>query len=367
MRFTRTLILVGAAACCAWFAPQPGIAGDVQQTPLTPEAFALATDGAAAPPQSPVVPPNAFSLDAPPNAQDVDDKLVEEPKYACACGCGIFEVGTASMLPRGAGGMLYLEYDYQNQNINWSGVKPAPSTANGDKEIRTDFVTLGLEYFFNRSWGFQVELPYDDRFFKTTGANGDVDSIEWGDFGDARLQAIYTGFFEDQSLGVNFGTKVPTGSWTHNDSNDDADRDSELGTGTVSLLAGGFYRHQITDSITGFTQVLLDAPVTQTAGYRPGVEADGSFGVYVTGIKVGGVSITPIGQLLVSERGHDSGPNAAHPLASGYQRLLLSPGLEFDVHPLTFYADVEVPFYQHFSGDQLTAPLLFKFIMTYHF
>ena len=66
------------------------------------------------------------------------------------------------------------------------------------------------------------------------------------------------------------------------------------------------------------------------------------------------MNIVPVGQLLVSERGHDSGPNAAHPLASGYQRLLLSPGLEFDFHPFSIYADIEVPFYQHFTGDQLT-------------
>ena len=188
------------------------------------------------------------------------------------------------MLPQGAVGMLYLEYDYQNQNINWSGVKPAPSTANGDKEIRTDFVTLGVQYFFNRKAGaFKSKCP------TTIGSSRPpaptATSIQSNGAPSVYVcQAIYAGFFEDQSLGVSFGAKVPTGDWTHNDSNDDADRDSELGTGTVSLLAGGFYRHEITDSITGFTQVLLDAPVTQTAGYRPGVEADGSLGVYVTGL-----------------------------------------------------------------------------------
>jgi hypothetical protein len=113
--------------------------------------------------------------------------------------------------------------------------------------------------------------------------------------------------------------------------------------------------------------VALDAPVNEVSGYQPGVEADGAFGAYFTGLRLGKVMITPIAQVLFSERGHDSGPNAAHPLASGYQRLLLSPGLEVDLHPFSIYADIEVPAYQHFSGDQLTAPFLCKVILTYHF
>ena len=35
----------------------------------------------------------------------------DDPIYACACGCGVFDVGTASMLPQGPGGMAWLEYD----------------------------------------------------------------------------------------------------------------------------------------------------------------------------------------------------------------------------------------------------------------
>jgi hypothetical protein len=293
----------------------------------------------------------------------------DEPLYACACGCGIFEVGTASMLPHGAGGMIYVEYDYQDQNKNWSGVHSAPAADNSDKNIRTNFVTLGAEYFFNRSWGIQAELPYDNRHFATeSGApGGGVKSLQWGAFGDLRLQAIYAGFFEDQSLGVSFGAKLPTGNWTHNNRYGDIDRDSELGTGCVDLLGGGFFRHQFAGSVTGFAQIAIDAPVDECQGYRPGLEADAAVGAYYTGFKISGVGIYPLGQILMSERGHDSGPNAAHPIASGYQRLLLSPGLEVHVHPFTIYADIEIPVWQHFTGDQLTAPCLVKVIVSYNF
>jgi hypothetical protein len=38
--------------------------------------------------------------------------------WACACGCGVFDVGTGLMLPEGAGGMVYVNYDYQDQDHN---------------------------------------------------------------------------------------------------------------------------------------------------------------------------------------------------------------------------------------------------------
>ena len=45
----------------------------------------------------------------------------------------------------------------------------------------------------------------------------------------------------------------------------------------------------------------------------------------------------------------------------------LSPGVEINVHRLKFYADVEVPAYQNFTGNQLVAPLAVKATMAYEF
>jgi hypothetical protein len=74
-----------------------------------------------------------------------------------------------------------------------------------------------------------------------------------------------------------------------------------------------------------------------------------------------------VGQLILSYRSSDGGNSSAHPVASGYDRVLLSPGIEFDMHPFSIYADVEIPVYQYFRGDQLSAPALFKVILTYSF
>ena len=88
-----------------------------------------------------------------------------QPIYACACGCGIFDVGTSSMLPVGAGGMAWIEYDYQNQVNNWNGHTSVPASYNPDKKLETSWYTPGFQYMFNRNWGIQAELPIADRFF----------------------------------------------------------------------------------------------------------------------------------------------------------------------------------------------------------
>ena len=95
------------------------------------------------------------------------------------------------------------------------------------------------------------------------------------------------------------------------------------------------------------------------AGYRPGVELDTAAGIDYKGLSLGRVRISPVAQVIFSERTSDSGSNA-NPDNSGYQRILLSPGIEFHIHPVKIYADAEFPVYQNFTGNQLAAPVLFK-------
>jgi len=299
--------------------------------------------------------------------------------HACACGCGVFDVGTSSMFPGGEGGMAFLQYDYQDQNRNWSGTSQAPAANNGDKQIETDFFTAGLQYMFNSSWGVQLEVPYDYRAFKTTSAapGNPITTINWGAPGDIRLEGIYTGFFADLSAGVTFGVKLPTGDWTFNNAFGDVDRDSEIGTGSTDILLGGFYRGNLdrNQKWDWFGQLQLDVPVLIQAEYRPGVELDTAAGIDYKGFSLGRVKISPLAQVIFSERTSDSGANAAGGanddpaggVSSGYQRILLSPGVEFHIHPVKIYADAEFPVYQNFTGNQLAAPVLFKVSLSFMF
>ena len=72
-----------------------------------------------------------------------------------------------------------------------------------------------------------------------------------------------------------------------------------------------------------------------------------------------GIQITPLAQLIATS---DSSR------ASGYQRVLLSPGVEFDMKRTSLYADVEVPVFQDVVGNQLvSSPWMLKVAFTYHF
>jgi len=296
--------------------------------------------------------------------------LVPASGWACACGCGVFDVATSSMFPPGQGGMAFLEYDYQDQNQNWSGFSSAPAASNGDKEIETHFVTLGLQYMFNRSWGVQAEVPYWERNFRTdvNFPNGpqDIVSRHWRALGDIRLEGIYTGFSPDLSSGVTFGLKLPTGDYQYY--SDVVDRDTQIGSGSTDLLLGGFHRGNLTknDLWSWFGQAQLDLPLATVGDYRPGTELDAALGIDYQGWVVHGVRISPVAQVIASVRSSDGG-GAADADNSGYQRVLLSPGVEFHLHPVKVYADVEVPVLEHMNGNQLVAPALFKLVVSYMF
>ncbi len=81
-------------------------------------------------------------------------------------------------------------------------------------------------------------------------------------------------------------------------------------------------------------------------------------------------------QLIQSYRAHDPGPQA-DTFNSGYERLLISPGVEVRIKRLRLSADVEIPIYQRVNSapslaieqdsGQLVAPELIKVSMAYDF
>ena len=168
---------------------------------------------------------------------------------------------------------------------------------------------------FNRSWGAQIEVPYWRRTF-TTDLNFPTPPVAtvsrtWNGLGDIRVQGLYTGFSEDLSSGVTFGLKLPTGSFTHD--SDVVDRDTQIGSGSTDLLLGGFHRQSfgVNSPFKWFAQAEVDVPLLAQDHYRPGVE--------------------------------------------------------FHLHLVSFYADVEVPVFEHVTGNQLVAPVLVKVALSYHF
>jgi hypothetical protein len=301
--------------------------------------------------------------------------LMPDLALACACGCGVFDVGTGTMMPTDTGDTAWLEYDFMNQTQNWNGASPSPGANNPDKIIRSNFFVGGLQYMFDRQWGLEAEVPYTDRTFKTTpsGNNGDPTQIfEHSNIGDVRVKGVYSGFSDDMSTGVTFGLKLATGDFTY----PNFDRDTSIGTGSTNLLLGGYHLGDLS-ALTGmpfdwFANAQWDEPFIIQQNYRPGDEFDAAIGSYYNGFDFGsGGKLAPLLQILGSIREHDLGSNANPPIdgmnQSGYQRVLVSPGLEYDINAVRLYGDVEVPVWQHTNGDQLVAPVLAKLVVGYNF
>jgi hypothetical protein len=315
------------------------------------------------------------------------------PALACACGCSVFDVGFGGFPQEDDhGGRVFYEWDHSNQNQNWIGSSKGSPDANKDKNVNTDWHTIGVQYMFNREWGISARLPYTDRSFTTTDPNTlMLNTFKAQDIGDLEIMGMYTGFSQDMSTGVMFGLKLPTGVYT----SPGFDRDTDIGTGSTDLLLGAFHRGLITgdNAWQYFAQARLQLPFAYRAAfnpdagmfqvYKPGAQVDGAAGIlYNNGYNILGFDkITPILQLIGSHRQRDTGA-AADTLNSGFDRLMISPAVEFtkvideaNKRVIKVYFDVEVPFYYRTnagindagSQGQLIAPIMYRLISSYNF
>jgi hypothetical protein len=317
---------------------------------------------------------------------------------ACACGCSVFDVG-GGLLPQenDHGGRVFFEYWSGDQNQNWIGNSKGSAAANMDKRVVTSWYNAGFSYNFNRDWGVMVRIPYVNRNFTTdTGPPGGIQTFNSHDVGDIEIMGMYTGFFNDMSTGVIFGLKLPTGTYAA----PGLDRDTQIGSGSTDLILGGFHRGMLSgdNAWQYFSQAAWRQPFLYSAAadpqgffdgnpgviqtYKPGYQVDGAAGIlYNNWYNVLGFDkITPLGQIIASHRDHDRG-DAADQLNSGFDRLMISPGVEFtkvvdeaNSRVLKFYIDVEVPIYYRTNAannagteGQLIAPYLLKLVTSYNF
>ncbi len=319
---------------------------------------------------------------------------------ACACGCSVFDVGgLETPQEQDHGGRIFFEFWSGDQSYNWIGSSKAPGGLNSDSKINTQWYNVGFEYNFNRDWGVMVRLPTVNRALTTEPAPfGAVPSATFKstDIGDIEIMGMYTGFFPDMSTGVIFGVKLPSGTY----SAPGLDRDTQIGSGSTDLLLGGFHRGMLTgdNAWQYFGQVMwrqpflyqdaadpqgfFDGNAGVVQSYHPGMQVDGAAGIiYNNWYHVFGFDkITPLGQVIVSHRNADTG-TGSDPFNSGFDRVMLSPGIEFtkvldeaNNRVLKTYFDIEVPVYYRANAannngteGQLVAPYLIRVVTSYNF
>lgn len=286
--------------------------------------------------------------------------------FACACGCGIFDVGTSSMYASHAGAMVFAEFDYLDQSHNHSGTAAAPAGDNPDKAIRSSFMTIGGQYQFNRRWGVTVELPYWERYYQTTdGGTGEIVAYRHGAVGDIRLKATYAGLSADMSTGLTVGVKLANGDTSYAG----FDADTQIGSGSTDALLGAYHLGRLTadNRWSYFLQGQWDQPLVHKDNYRPGAEGVVAFGAYFEGWSTQrNLRIVPIAQLRAVYRRADGGADALV-ADTGYTRVLVSPGAELAWDNVRIYADVALPLYTNARGNQLFANEMWKINASYHF
>ena len=320
--------------------------------------------------------------------------------HACACGCSVFDVGgLGAPQEQDHGGRVFFEFWSGDQNQNWVGTSRAPAAINMDKQVNTQWYNVGFEYSFNRQWGVMVRAPYVNRAFTTEtdfSFPGQIQTFRSSDLGDIEVMGMYTGFFNDMSTGVIFGLKLPSGTYTA----PGFDRDTQIGSGSTDLILGGFHRGLITgDNAWQYfyqatwrqpflyrdaadPQGFFDGNPGVVQSYHPGMQVDGAAGIiYNNWYNVLGFDkITPLGQVIISHRNADSG-TGSDPFNSGFDRVMLSPGIEFtkvldeaNNRVLKTYFDIEVPIYYRTNAannagteGQLIAPYLIKLVTSYNF
>ena len=323
---------------------------------------------------------------------------VSTPALACACGCSVFDVGgLGSPQEQDHGGRVFFEFWSADQTQNYVGSSKAPAAINLDKKLNTQWYSLGFQYMFNRDWGVMARIPTATRTLTTNTQTAlGIQSFNSDDFGDMEIMGMYTGFFPDMSTGIVFGLKFPTGPYTA----PGFDRDNQIGTGSTDLLIGGFHRGLLSgdNAWQYFAQVMwrqpflyrnaadpqgfFDGNAGVVQSYHPGMQVDGAIGILYSNLYnvLGFDKITPLGQVIISHRNQDTG-TGADPYNSGFDRVMLSPGIEFtkvldeaNNRVLKMYIDIEIPIYYRANAannngteGQLVAPYLLKLITSYNF
>jgi hypothetical protein len=305
---------------------------------------------------------------------------------ACACGCGIFDAGITSITPQDSdsGLSVFARFSTMDQDANRQQGHAATPDDNADKRIKTDFYTLGATYVIRHKWMIMAELPLYDRKFTTTGAdaagNPLIETVPLTAVGDAMLRVTYAGFSPAMTTGLGIGIKLPTGriaSPVDAFGGQPYDRDTMPGTGSTDLEVSGYHVGRVAGAAHWFVQAQYKFAVATRDHYRPGNEFNGGLGLAYD-LPAGQTIFSPTLQLIGSLRDRDSGNNAA-PLNSGYQRLLIAPGLRVQItRKLSVYGDVAFPIAQYVnaagsiaagdgSAGQLVAPALFKLQVNYGF
>ena len=305
--------------------------------------------------------------------------------WGCAtCGCSV-DTEAAMGYAATTGLRVNLEYTYLDQSQLREGTRPAaaaavvnnpsnPSLGGGEIERQTinRFYTAGVSYRPSLDWNINLLVPYISRSHTTYGSQAapytpaesapdQISGASVSSLGDVKLIANYQGLLPDHNLGIQWGLKVPTGSYgTAVDFNsgpatgEPLDVNLQAGTGSTDLIIGAYFFRSVSDDYNVFASVQFQSAVAHALrqpgnDFRPGNSVNGSVGVRYEADP----RWIPQLQLNVTRRGADQGALADTTDTAGTVAYL-SPGITARLsNPWNVYAVLQVPVYSNLSGYQL--------------
>ena len=299
---------------------------------------------------------------------------------ACAsCGCTLNADWENEQLSCTPGLKLDFRWDYLDQDQLRSGTKtidpaaasklPNPQTG-GTEEIEkytvNNYYTMGIDYSTGGDWGLNVQVPWINRNHSTLGTESDGYTPGPGggqynshtsSFGDIKVMGRYQGLTPRHNLGILFGLKLPTGSFTYTGTSTDPtapgpvpiDRGLQPGTGTTDAIVGAYYTDGISLNLNYFAQALYQKALDSREQYKPGEALNLTVGLLYSGFS----NVSPLLQLNYRYIVHDEGNNADQ-INTGGSLLYISPGITVSVsQQFAVYGFVQVPVYQDLNGVQL--------------
>ncbi len=216
-----------------------------------------------------------------------------------------------------------------------------------------------LDWNINADWGMTFKVPFVSRahnhiFNKDDGFGGvDPETENWNfsGIGDVQALARYR-FYNDEhaNAGVRFGLKLPTGSIHKRNSEEEAERTLQPGSGSVDSLLGAYYNHH-DGNLGWFAQGMWQQTVSDRDDFKPGRKLSADVGMSYNATP----DLSLMLQLNLQHKSRDSGANA-EPADSGSRTVSISPGLSYRVTPaVQVYGFVQKSLYQYMNGAQLTA------------
>jgi len=289
--------------------------------------------------------------------------------FACAsCGCTVSTDWETQGITSRQGYAVEFSYDYINQNQYWYGTSRAstgipPAAAlylatnqtygistpprhayvqqlvnnglnNNEDELKTINQTINSSVAYTgENWGVVATIPMINRHHTTNGSlttvNPDatytyaIPGVIQGYYhqtqdvtalGDAKILFRYSGFLSDNSVGLLYGVKLPTGSTTSTFNGGAAlDRGLQPGSGSTDVIVGAYIAGAI-QKFSLFARGLFQHAVFTTGDFRPGDTFIANLGVRYGSF---GQMIAPMLQLNISSTRPDSGNNSQTNQTSG--------------------------------------------------